>query len=97
MPAPEPLNRAFGPGGVLRTFDLRPELPRITAPTLILAGRHDWICPPEFSQELHELLPGSRFSVFENSSHSLRADAPERLRAEILAFTATPGATPERG
>ena len=43
-PSPEPLNRAFGPGGFLRRFDLRPELTRITAPTLILAGRHDWIC-----------------------------------------------------
>ena len=97
MPSPEPLNRAFGPGGVLRDFDLRPELPRITAPTLILAGRHDWICPPEFSEELHALLPGSRLRVFEDSSHSLRVDAPERLRAEILAFTATPGEKPERG
>ena len=96
-PLPEPLNRAFGPGGFLRDFDLRPELPRITAPTLILAGRHDWICPPEFSEELHALLPGSRLRVFEDSSHSLRVDAPERLRAEILAFTATPGEKPERG
>src|ERR1700761_3749724 len=32
--SPEPLNRAFGPDGVLHRFDLRPELPRITAPTL---------------------------------------------------------------
>ena len=46
--APEPLNRAFGPLGFLRRFDLRPELGRIAAPTLILAGRHDWICPPGF-------------------------------------------------
>ena len=35
-------------------------LARITAPTLILAGRHDWICPVEFSEELHRLIPGSR-------------------------------------
>ena len=43
--APEPINRAFGPNGFLRRFDLRPELSRITAPTLIIAGRYDWICP----------------------------------------------------
>src|SRR3954469_1856478 len=31
--SPEALNRAFRPDGFLRRFDLRPELPRITAPT----------------------------------------------------------------
>ncbi|GGC31086.1 hydrolase [Siccirubricoccus deserti] len=84
--SPEALNRAFRPDGFLRGFDLRPELPRITAPVLILAGRHDWICPPEFSEEIHALLPGSRLTVVEESSHSMRVDAPERLFGEILDF-----------
>ena len=84
--APAPLNRAFGPGGVLRGFDLRPELARITAPTLILAGRHDWICPPVFSEEIHRLIPGSALRIFEDSSHSIRADEPEALNAAIRAF-----------
>ena len=85
-PSPEPLNRAFGPDGFLRRMDLRPELGRITAPTLILAGRHDWICAPEFSEEIHALLPGSRLRIFEDSSHSVRVDAPEAMRDEILSF-----------
>jgi proline iminopeptidase len=88
--APEPLNRAFGPDGFLRRFDLRPELARITAPTLIIAGLHDWICPPEFSEEIHRLIPGSRYALFEHSSHSIRADEPERLMAAILGFVGAP-------
>ena len=84
--SPEALNRAFGPDGFLRRFDLRPELARITAPTLVVAGRHDWICPPEFSEEIHRLIPGSRYEVFEESSHSLRVDEPERLTKAILEF-----------
>lgn len=88
LPTTEPLNRAFGPDGFLRSFDLRPELPRITAPTLILAGRHDWICPPEFSQEIHALMPGSTLRIFEDSSHSIRADEPAALNAAILDFVA---------
>ena len=83
---PEPLNRAFGPIGFLRRFDLRPELSRITAPTLILAGRHDWICPPVFSQEIHRLIPGSQLRIFENSSHSIRVDEPAALNAAIRGF-----------
>ena len=87
---PEPLNRAFGPGGFLRDFDLRPELSRITAPTLILAGRHDWICPVEFSEELHQLIPGSELIVFAESSHSVRVDAPEAMVGAIREFVGKP-------
>jgi proline iminopeptidase len=84
--SPEPLNRAFAPDGFLRRMDLRPELSRITAPTLIIAGRHDWICPPEFSEEIHRLIPGSELRIFENSSHSIRVDEPEALLAAIRGF-----------
>jgi proline iminopeptidase len=84
--SPEPLNRAFGPGGFLRSFDLRPELPQITAPTLVLAGRHDWICPVEFSEEIARLIPGAELRVFERSSHSIRSDEPEAMVDAILSF-----------
>ena len=88
--SPEPLNRAFGPDGFLRRYDLREEISRIAVPTLILAGQHDWICPPRFSEEIHRLIPGSQMQVFANSSHSIRADEPERLNAAIRAFVAAP-------
>lgn len=82
----DPINRAFGPGGMLQNFDLRPELSRITAPTLILAGRHDWICAPEFSEEIHRLIAGSELHIFENASHSLRQDVGDALSESIRTF-----------
>ena len=85
---PEPLNRAFGPTGFLRMFDLRPELADVTVPTLILAGQHDWICPPVFSEEIHRLIPGSKLQVFADSSHSIRIDEPAALNDAIRAFVA---------
>lgn len=84
--SPVPLNRAFGPSGFLRTFDLRGELGRITAPTLIMAGRHDWICNYAFSEEIARLIPGSDLRIFEGSSHSIRADEPEAMRDAIAGF-----------
>lgn len=84
--APDAINMAFRPGGFLQRFDLRPELGRITAPTLICAGRHDWICPPEFSEEIHRLIPGSDLRIFEHSSHSIRADEPQALLDAIAGF-----------
>jgi proline iminopeptidase len=80
----EALNQAFG--GFLRTFDLRPQLPQITAPTLVLGARHDWICAPEFSEEIAGLIPQSQLQIFENSGHIIRADEPESLIATIQAF-----------
>ena len=85
-PSPEPLNQAFAPGGGLRDFDLRPEIAGIAVPTLVLAGRHDWICPPEFSEEIAAVIPGARLRIFEESSHSIRVDEPEALIAAIRAF-----------
>lgn len=84
--APAALNKAFAPGGFLRTFDLRPKLGRITAPTLILAGKHDWICAPEFSEEIHRLIPGSDLRIFAESSHSIRGDEPQKMLDAIAGF-----------
>ena len=72
----------YAPGG---SNDI---LARIVAPTLILAGRHDWICPPEFSEEIHRLVPGSDLRIFEESSHSIRADEPRRMIDAIAGFVA---------
>jgi len=78
------INEAFG--GFLRTYNIRDQLPQITAPTLVIAGRHDWICPPEFSAEIAELIPNSDLRIFENSGHAVRADEPEALLDAIMGF-----------
>lgn len=85
---PEPLNRAFGPSGFLHRYDLRPQLRRITAPTLILGGRHDWICAPEFSEEIHRHIPGSELRIFEASSHAVRSDEPQAMIDAITGWIA---------
>lgn len=78
------INEAFG--GFLRTYDVRSQLPQITAPTLVIAGKHDWICPPEFSEEIADLIPNSDLRIFENSGHAVRADEPEALLDVIAGF-----------
>jgi proline iminopeptidase len=61
-------------------------LGRIKAPTLLLAGRHDWICPPEFYEEIQQLVPGSDLRIFEESSHSIRVDEPQAMLDAIVGF-----------
>ncbi len=78
------INQAFG--GFLRTYDVRDQLPKITAPTLVIGARHDWICPPEFSEEIAALIPNADLRIFENSGHGVRADEPEALLDAIVGF-----------
>jgi proline iminopeptidase len=80
----EATNEAFG--GFLRTYDIRSELPKIIAPTLVLGGRHDWICAPEFSEEIASLIPQADLRIFENSGHMLRTDEPQKLLDAIAGF-----------
>jgi proline iminopeptidase len=84
--SPQALSQAHGPDGFLRSFDLRSQLGSITAKTLIIAGRHDWISAPEFSQEIHERIKGSDVRIFEQSSHMVAADEPQQLHDVIAGF-----------
>lgn len=78
------INVAFG--GFLRSYNVREELQKITAPTLVIGGRHDWICPPEFSEEIVKRIPDAKLMIFENSGHLIRVDEPEGLLDAIADF-----------
>lgn len=92
--SPEALNGAHGPDGFLREFDLRPCLSRIIAPTLICAGRYDWICAPEFAEEIHHLIPHSDLRIFEESAHAVAGDEPQALLDAISGFLVYNAKTP---
>jgi proline iminopeptidase len=78
------INIAFG--GFLRTYDVLEQLHKITAPTLVIGGKHDWICAPEFSEEIAKLIPKADLRIFENSGHLIRADEPQALMDVINGF-----------
>lgn len=49
--------------------DLRSQLGEIKAPTLVIAGRHDLVTPPDQSSELASGLSQSRLVMMEHSGH----------------------------
>ncbi len=58
------------------TLDLRPTVPAITCPVLIVAGEEDQLSPVEFSFELFEHIEAPReILVYEGANHSV-AEAP---------------------
>lgn len=54
---------------LLAEYDVTPRLGEIRAPTLVLVGRDDFLCPPSQAAILHEGIPGSRLVIFERSGH----------------------------
>ncbi|MEM9201761.1 MAG: alpha/beta hydrolase [Actinomycetota bacterium] len=56
--------------GLLATFNTLEQLPNITAPTLCVTGRHDFITPAEPGAErMANLIPDAEAAVFEASGH----------------------------
>lgn len=69
-------------------YDLRPKLSRISAPTLVVVGRHDWITPPPFAEELALAIPDARLEVFERSGHYPFVEEPRRFARLVGEFLA---------
>jgi pimeloyl-ACP methyl ester carboxylesterase len=55
-------------------------------PSLIVWGRHDRIIPVEHARPAHELMPGSRLVLFDESGHFPHLDAPLRFARTLEAF-----------
>ena len=56
---------------ITKEWDVTPRLGEIRAPTLVLVGQGDIICPPSQTKILHEGIPESELVFFEHSGHFL--------------------------
>ena len=78
-------------------YDIKSQLPGITAPTLITVGRTDWITPVECSETIHRLVPKSELVVFEKSGHSPQIEEAELWTQTVREFLhQTYPATPKK-
>jgi proline iminopeptidase len=72
----------------LPSYDLKPQLPSVTAPTLITVGRTDWITPVSCSEKIAALIPNSSLVVFEESGHSPQIEQAEAWTRTVRDFLA---------
>lgn len=63
----------------LAAFDLRADLNRITAPTLILAGRDDAATPPPHARELADGIPGAGLVELPGAAHLAPIEQPHAV------------------
>jgi 3-oxoadipate enol-lactonase/4-carboxymuconolactone decarboxylase len=68
----------------LAGMDLRPALAAVTAPTLVLAGRDDPVCPPAMALALHEGIAGSSLVVLPGAAHLANVEQAEAFTAALV-------------
>ena len=67
-------------------IDYSDDLVQLRMPVLVAHGRWDAIIAPSNSFDIHRLIPGSRFEIFERSGHSPFVEQPEAFARMILSF-----------
>jgi 3-oxoadipate enol-lactonase len=70
--------------GVLEHLDLRADLERVRAPTLVVAGAGDHALPPEHSEQIAHGIPGARYELLDPGAHIPMVERPEAVAALIL-------------
>jgi pimeloyl-ACP methyl ester carboxylesterase len=67
-------------------FDLRPLLPSLTMPTLVITGEEDFITGPICAAELTEGIPAPETVVLPGVGHMTFVEGPEQFREAVLSF-----------
>ena len=79
----------------LAAMDLRDDLPRIAASTLVIAGADDQSTPPERAEEIAQRIRGAELAVIPDAAHLANIEQPEAVTPRILGHLKT--RTPHMG
>jgi len=70
----------------LRDTDLRPDLKKISIPTLIMHGKKDKICSFDLAEQMKLGITDSHLVVFEKSGHSMFLEETDKFNSELIKF-----------
>jgi 3-oxoadipate enol-lactonase len=68
----------------IAAMDLRPDLPRITAPTLVIAGAEDPATPPSHAEVMVAGIPGAALEVVPHAAHLATVEQPAAITDLLL-------------
>jgi len=80
-----PIDGYIGCCEAIRDMDHREILHKISAPTLIIAGKHDVATPVETGEFIRDRIPGARMVVLD-AAHISNVEQADRFTAEVLGF-----------
>jgi proline iminopeptidase len=73
-------------GVLAHAYDLRPRLAEISAPTLVVVGSYDWVCPPVASRALAAGIYGASFVEFPEAGHFAFSEVPDAFQEAVRTF-----------
>ena len=73
---------------IFESFDLRPELEKIAAPTLVVTGELDFITGPVCAAEISAGIADVESEILSGSGHFIFVESPEAFRRAVLGFLA---------
>jgi 3-oxoadipate enol-lactonase len=73
-----------GCGEAIAALDLRPQLPSVKAPTLVLSGAEDVAAPPSVGAYTARNIPGARLTVIRGASHFAHYEKPGPVTNALL-------------
>jgi len=76
---------------VIDAFDVRDRLATLRPRLLVLRGVDDPTNPPEYEQEIHDAVPGSRYVKLSGAGHFPCTEIPARVNTLIEEFVARLG------
>jgi proline iminopeptidase len=73
---------------LLDGWSVMDRLGEITVPTLVMAGREDFVFPPECQQELAAGIPGSQLVIIDGAGHNPQDEQPGEVIGVLRRFLA---------
>ena len=70
--------------------DNRPGLRAVRAPTLVLCGAEDRLCPVALHEEMAALVPGATLAVIPQAGHFALIEQPDRVAEAMARWLAAP-------
>ncbi len=67
-------------------FDALDRLPRITAPTQVIAGAEDLLTPPRYSEQIMAAIPDATYTLMPEVGHGMFWEATDAFNAALVHF-----------
>jgi proline iminopeptidase len=93
---PRPRALIFAGRHLLRDWSVVDRLDEIRVPTLVIAGRYDFVFPPDCQEELATGIPGARLLLVDRAGHDPQDEQRSQVMAAIRDFirvAGSPGGT----
>ncbi len=86
MPKFRPEALIFGYSQTLQGWSVMDRLKEIMVPTLVMAGRYDFLFPPEHQAILADRLPDARLELIERAGHNPHMEQPDPVFEALRDF-----------